>query len=161
MEIKDYPFTLDRLAIECLLPHRGPIFACEKLVVHGPRSFTGTARWSSDNALIQGHFPGYPIVPGVLLIEAATQLAGAGLVSADAGLKSRFEDRIGVLAAVQRCSFKAPILPDQDVVFEIRCRTVGKTAVQVTAQTLVNGTEAAQLETLMVYAQRLSIRRES
>ena len=155
METKDYPFTLDRLAIERLLPHRGSIFACETLVVHGPRTFTGTARWPLDNALLQGHFPGNPIVPGVMLIEAATQLAGAGLVGADAALQSRFEGRIGVLASVQRCTFKVPVPPDQDVDFAIQCRTIGKTAVQVSAQAAVNGVAVAQLQTLMVYTERL------
>lgn len=152
--IPAFPWTLDRAAIERLLPHRGPIFACQQLVAHGPRSYTATARWERDNAIVQGHFPGEPIVPGVMLIEAATQLAGAGLLSADAYSRALAGERIGVLANVRRCAFKHPVLPEQDVVFAIQCRQIGEAAVQITAQATVNGAEVAQLETLMVYAER-------
>ena len=152
--IPDFPFTLDRQAIEQLLPHRGPIFACKQLIARGPRTYTATAHWSLDNAMIQGHFPGYPLVPGVMLIEAVTQLAGAGLLSADAYARSLPSNRIGVLASVRRCAFKRPVLPGEDVIFEISCRQIGTDAVQVTAQALVNGLEVAQLEALMVYADR-------
>ena len=150
----EFPFTLDRQAIEQLLPHRGPIFVCKQLIAHGPRSYTALANWSLDNAVVQGHFPGFPLVPGVLLIEAVTQLAGAGLLSADAYVQSLPGARIGVLASVRRCAFKRPVLPGQDVSFEITCRQIGADAVQVTAQALVDQVEVAQLETLMVYADK-------
>lgn len=91
--IPEFPFTLDRQAIEKLLPHRGPIFACKQLIAKGPRSFTGIANWPLDNAVIEGHFPGFPLVPGVMLIESVTQLAGAGLLSADAYARSLPTDR--------------------------------------------------------------------
>lgn len=152
--IPAFPFTLNRQAIEQLLPHRGPIFACQQLTANGPRSYTATAHWPLDNAMIQGHFPGYPLVPGVMLIEAATQLAGAGLLSADTYVQSLPGERIGVLASVRRCAFKHPVLPGQDVTFEITCRQIGTDAVQVSAQAWVAGVEAAQLETLVIYVDR-------
>jgi 3-hydroxyacyl-[acyl-carrier-protein] dehydratase len=155
--VREFPFTLERDAIAQLLPHRGPIFACTRLIARGPRVFTATAHWPLDNAVIQGHFPGLPLVPGVMLIEAATQLAGAGLLSADPYVQSLPSDRIGVLASVRRCSFKRPVLPQQDVTFEITCRQIGADAVQVTAQALIDGAEVAQIETLMVYADRAQV----
>lgn len=155
--IPAFPFVLEREAIEQLLPHRGPIFACKRLVANGPRTFTATASWAHDNAIIAGHFPGEPIVPGVMLIEAATQLAGAGLLSADPYSRAMSGDRIGVLATVRRCVFKRPVLPDQDVVFELGCRQMGPSAVQITAQATVHGHEVAQLETLMAYVERAKL----
>lgn len=152
--IPAFPFTLDRQSIEALLPHRGPIFACKQLVANGPRSFSATANWPLDNAVIQGHFPGFPMVPGVMLIEAMTQLAGAGLLRADNYVQSLTGDRIGVLASVRRCAFKRPVLPEQDVHFEISCRQMGADAVQVSAVATVDAHEVAQLETLMIYADR-------
>ena len=152
--IPEFPFTLDRQAIQQLLPHRGPIFVCKQLIARAPRIYTAIANWPLDNAIVQGHFPGYPLVPGVMLIEAVTQLAGAGLLSADAYVRSLPGERIGVLASVRRCAFKRAVLPKQDVTFEISCRQIGADAVQVTAQALVDGIEVAQLETLMVYADK-------
>lgn len=155
--IPAFPFTLDRQAIEQLLPHRGPIFACQQLIARGPRTYTATANWPVDNAVVQGHFPGYPLVPGVMLIESVTQLAGAGLLSADAYVQSLPGERIGVLASVRRCAFKRPVQPEQDVTFEITCRQIGADAVQVSAQALVDGIEVAQLETLMVYVDKMQL----
>ena len=77
-----------------------------------------------------------------------------GLLSADAYTQSLPRERIGVLASVRRCAFKRPVLPEQDVIFEITCRQIGADAVQVSAQALVEGVEVAQLETLLVYADR-------
>ena len=152
--IPEFPFTLDRQAIEQLLPHRGPIFACKQLIARGPRTYTAIANWPLDNAVIQGHFPDYSLVPGVMLIEAVTQLAGAGLLSADPYVQSLPSARIGLLASVRRCAFKRPVLPEQDVTFEITCRQIGADAVQVSAQAQVDGIDVAQLETLIVYADR-------
>jgi len=150
----EFPFTLDRQAIERLLPHRGPIFVCKQLIAKGPRSYTAIANWPLDNAVVQGHFPGFPLVPGVMLIETVTQLAGAGLLSADSYVQSLPGERLGVLASVRRCAFKRPVLPEQDVTFEITCRQIGTDAVQVTALALVENVEVAQLETLMVYTDK-------
>jgi 3-hydroxyacyl-[acyl-carrier-protein] dehydratase len=155
--IPEFPFTLDRQAIEQLLPHRGAIFTCQQLTATAPRAYTATARWPLDNAIIQGHFPGNPIVPGVMLIEAMTQLAGAGLLSADEYTRSLPGDRIGVLASVRRCMFKQPVLPEQDVTFKITCRQIGVDAVQVSAHAQVGDQEVAQLETLMVYVNKTQL----
>ena len=152
--IPEFPFILDRQDIERLLPHRGPIFACKQLTALSARVYTGIANWPLDNAVVQGHFPGYPLVPGVMLIESVTQLAGAGLLSADAYAQSLPNERIGVLASVRRCAFKRPVFPEQDVFFNIICRQIGVEAVQVSAQALVDGLEVAQIETLMIYAEK-------
>jgi 3-hydroxyacyl-[acyl-carrier-protein] dehydratase len=157
IDTQEFPLMLDRQAIERLLPHRGAIFVCKQLSATGPRTFTATANWPLDNAVIAGHFPGNPIVPGVMLIETMCQLAGAGLLSADPYVRSLPGDRIGVLASVRRCMFKHPVLPEQDVRFEINCRQIGAHAVQVTGQAFVADVEVAQLETLMVYADRAQL----
>jgi 3-hydroxyacyl-[acyl-carrier-protein] dehydratase len=157
IDAQEFPLMLDRQAIERLLPHRGAIFVCKQLSATGPRTFTATANWPLDNAVIAGHFPGNPIVPGVMLIETMCQLAGAGLLSADPYVRSLPGDRIGVLASVRRCMFKHPVLPEQDVRFEINCRQIGAHAVQVTGQAFVADVEVAQLETLMVYADRAQL----
>jgi 3-hydroxyacyl-[acyl-carrier-protein] dehydratase len=154
LEAVSYPFTLDRQAIEGYIPHRGDIFVCRQLEVTGPHDFNGIANWSLDNALIRGHFPGLPVVPGVMLIETVSQLAGAGLLSGDPYARSLKGNNIGVLASVRKCSFTRPIFPNVDVHFLIHCRQMGPAAVQVTATVSVAGVEAAQLESLMIYTDK-------
>jgi len=148
-----YPFTLDRAGIEAVLPHRGDIFACDRLVIHGTHSYTGYARWHSDNRILAGHFPGLPIVPGVLLIEGLAQLAGAGLLAGgDPYLKSLVGDWVGVLASVRNCRFTSPVRPNVDVEFIIQCRQMGPLAVQVTASVSATDVAVGQLEILLAYA---------
>lgn len=149
-----YPFALNRSGIEALLPHRGDIFVCQSLTIEGPHQFKGVARWPLDNKIIQGHFPGLPVVPGVLLIETMAQLAGAGLLAGDPYVKSLTGDLIGVLASVRKCVFKHPVLPQCDVKFVIQCRQMAPLAVQVASTVNVNKMEVAQLDILMVYASR-------
>jgi 3-hydroxyacyl-[acyl-carrier-protein] dehydratase len=153
-EIPSYPFSLQRQAIENLLPHRGDIFACQHLVVHGPHNFTGSASWSLENSFIRGHFPGLPVVPGVLLIETMAQLAGAGLLSGDPYARSLPSDMIGVLASIRKCAFSSPVVPQSMVEFEIQCRQMGPLAVQISSKVRVNSTEVAQLEALLAYTDR-------
>ena len=153
-EIPSYPFSLQRQAIENLLPHRGDIFACQHLVVHGPHNFTGSASWPLENNVIRGHFPGLPVVPGVLLIEAMAQLAGAGLLSGDPYVRSLPGDKIGVLASIRKCAFTHPVVPQRMVEFEIQCRQMGPMAVQVNSKVHVNNTAVAQLEALIAYTDR-------
>lgn len=150
----DYPITLERPAIQALLPHRGDIFVCQRLVVQGPRDFQGTARWPLENVLIQSHFPGLPVVPGVFLIEATAQLAGAGLLAGDPYVRSLTGDLIGVIAAVRKCTFKQPVPAQEDVEFAIQCRQMAPMAVQIGATVRARAAEVAQLDMLMVYTPR-------
>ncbi len=153
-ETLNYPFFLERTEIEKLLPHRGDIFVCQHLAVEGPHHFRGIARWPLENTIIQGHFPGLHVVPGVLLIEAMAQLAGAGLLAGDPYVKSLTGDLVGVLASVRKCMFTHPVLPQSDVEFVIQCRQMAPLAVQVSAKVNVNDVGVAQLDILMVYTSR-------
>ncbi len=149
-----YPFSLERQEIKELLPHRGDIFVCQHLIVEGPHHFKGIARWPLENSIIQGHFPGLHIVPGVFLIESMSQLAGAGLLAGDPYVRSLTGDLIGALASVRKCTFKRPVLPQCDVEFVIQCRQMAPLAVQVGATANVNNAEVAKLDILMVYTAR-------
>lgn len=149
-----YPFSLERQEIKKLLPHRGDIFVCQRLTIEGPHHFKGIARWPLENSIIQGHFSGLHIVPGVLLIESMAQLAGAGLLAGDPYVRSLTGDLIGALASVRKCAFKRPVLPQCDVEFDIQCRQMAPLAVQVGATAKVNNAEVAQLDILMVYTAR-------
>ena len=153
-EALNYPFTLDRPAIQALLPHRGDIFVCEQLRVEGPHHFQGVARWPLENGVIQGHFPGLPVVPGVFLIETLAQLAGAGLLAGDPYVRSLEGDLIGVLASVRKSVFKRPVVPQTEVEFRIQCRQMAPMAVQVGGTVHVGAAEVAQLDILIAYTAR-------
>jgi 3-hydroxyacyl-[acyl-carrier-protein] dehydratase len=155
--IYEYPIALEREQIAHLIPHRGDIFVCQQLFIEGPHTFRGIARWSLDNTIIEGHFPGMPVVPGVMLIETMAQLAGAGLLRGDPYVKSLGEGLVGVLAAVRNCWFKSPVLPNTDVEFRIQCRKMAELIVQVSAQVKIAESDAAKLEVVMAYTPRAQL----
>jgi 3-hydroxyacyl-[acyl-carrier-protein] dehydratase len=150
----NYPIALDRSGIEGLIPHRGAIFACERLLIESHSQFSGVARWPLNHSIIEGHFPGMSVVPGVLLIEAMAQLAGAGLLRGDPYTTTLPQDSIGVLASVRNCWFKSPVLPDSDVEFQIQCRQLSSLAVQISARVEVTAVEVASLSAVIAYVPR-------
>lgn len=148
----DYPIALERAAILELIPHRGDIFSCQRLIIDGPHDFRGFARWSTENSIIKGHFPGMPVVPGVMLIEAMAQLAGAGLLRGDPYVQTLPKDLVGVLAGVRNCWFKSPVLPNVEVEFQIHCRQMAELVVQVNALVKIADTEAAKMDVVLGYS---------
>lgn len=149
--VYDYPITLERAEIQALIPHRGDIFVCQRLLIEGPQQFCGSARWSLDNTIIKGHFPDMPVVPGVMLIESMAQLAGAGLLRGDPYVNTLPAGLVGVLAGVRNCWFKKPVLPGVDVEFRIQCRQMAPLVVRVNALVETHGTEAARMDVVMAY----------
>lgn len=148
------PKNLGREQLLALLPHRGDIMVCQNLRFAGTRNYSGMARWEPDNALLRGHFPGMPIVPGCLLIETAAQLAGAGLLAWDEETRALGQELVGVLAAVRKCHFRRPVLPRQEVVFSLQCRQMAPMAAQVVSNVTVANTEVADLDLLLAYMPR-------
>ncbi len=147
-----YPFTLSAAKIAEVLPHRGEILFANSLTVNSYRDFQGLAIWPESLKALQGHFPGQPIVPGVYLVEALAQLAGAGLLTGDPYTMSLDGNYAGMLASIRKTTFKHPVFPNQAVMFDIHCRQMGPLAVQVTGTAQVNNILAAELDILLVYA---------
>lgn len=127
---------LGRTEIEALLPHRGAALFVEEAEVDG-RRVVGTARWPAEHPHLGGHFPGFPIVPGVFLIEAAAQLGGIALAaSSDAPAPG---ERLGMLAAVRRALLHRPIYPGEAVRYSLELSPVPRGAM-----CLVSGTASAE-----------------
>jgi 3-hydroxyacyl-[acyl-carrier-protein] dehydratase len=153
----NYPIELDAAAIQEVLPHRGDILFVQRVTVFAHDRYTGTARWSADLSILQGHFPGMPVVPGVLLIEAVAQVAGAGLLVGDAYARSMGENYVGLLAGIRKCSFKRPVLPGDAVEISVGTRQMTDVAALVTGVLRVGDDEVGSVEILVVNTQRSAL----
>jgi 3-hydroxyacyl-[acyl-carrier-protein] dehydratase len=101
--------TLDVEQIKALLPHRAPFLFVEKLADIVPHeSATGYKAVSFNEPHFQGHFPAFAVMPGVLIVEAMAQTAGA-LVVHSLGLTS--ENRIVYFMTIERARFRRPVRP--------------------------------------------------
>ena len=135
---------LDFAAIEKLLPHRAPFLLIDRLesIVAG-ESATGIKAVSGNESYFVGHFPGRPIMPGVLIVEAMAQTAGALAMLSQDGAEHR---KLVFLASVDKTRFKRPVTPG--ILLELQVKKVAsKGALWKFSGTAVsNGDVMAQAE---------------
>jgi 3-hydroxyacyl-[acyl-carrier-protein] dehydratase len=141
-----YPMHLDASAIESFIPHRKPMRFAQTVTVLAHDHYKGTAMFSSESFVVQGHFPELPIVPGVMILEAGAQIAAAGLRAGDLRARDAAVGRIGVLMAVRKCFFRQPVLPEEQLEYELQCRQLSDSAVNVSGQVHCRGNLVATLE---------------
>jgi 3-hydroxyacyl-[acyl-carrier-protein] dehydratase len=114
---------MELLDLQRLLPHRPPILMLDRVVEVTPGvSGVGRRLFRPGDACFEGHFPGRPVLPGVLMIEALAQTALAVLLAEhEATLAIPGPDLpLGYLARVQEMSFQRPIEPGQEICFEVQ-----------------------------------------
>ena len=103
--------SIDRKKIESLLPHRHPMLLIDSLIniVH-LKSATAIVNVKKESFFVQGHFPGQPVMPGVLIVEAFGQAAAA--LTAHGIDKKVYENKLVFLMSVEKARFRSPVLPD-------------------------------------------------
>ena len=110
--------SIDKRKIESLLPHREPMLLIDRLIniVH-LKSATAIVNVKKDSFFVQGHFPGQPVMPGVLIVEAFGQ-AAAALTAYGIDTKE-YENKLVYLMNVEKARFRNPVLPDCELHLDI------------------------------------------
>ncbi len=102
---------LNKEDIKNLLPHREPMLLIDELVnIKKLKSATAIVYVKKDSFFVQGHFPGEPVMPGVLIVEAFGQAAAA--LTATGIDKSTYENKLVFLMTVDKARFRSPVIPD-------------------------------------------------
>ena len=103
--------NLTKEQIKLLLPHREPMLLIDELKnIKKLKSATAIVNITKDSFFVQGHFPGEPVMPGVLIVEAFGQ-AAAALTAA--GLeKSTYENKLVFLMTIEKARFRNPVIPN-------------------------------------------------
>ena len=97
--------------IIALLPHREPMLLIDELInIKKLFSATAIVNVKKNSFFVQGHFPGQPVMPGVLIVEAFGQ-AAAALTAAGID-KSEYENKLVFLMSVEKARFRSPVIPD-------------------------------------------------
>ena len=109
---------LNKDQIKKLLPHREPMLLIDELFdIKKLTSATGLVKVKKDSFFVQGHFPGQPVMPGVLIIEAFGQSAAA--LTAQGLDKSTYENKLVFLMGVEKARFRNPVIPDCELLLKI------------------------------------------
>jgi UDP-3-O-[3-hydroxymyristoyl] N-acetylglucosamine deacetylase / 3-hydroxyacyl-[acyl-carrier-protein] dehydratase len=105
---------MDIRAIQRIMPHRYPMLLVDRVVeIEGDRRAVGVKNVSINEPFFQGHYPGTPIMPGVLIVEAMAQLGGL-LMSQ----KLEHTGKIAVLLSLDRVKLRRPVTPGDQLVLE-------------------------------------------
>ena len=102
---------LDKKQIMQLLPHREPMLLIDELKdIHRLNSATAVVNVKKDSFFVNGHFPGQPVMPGVLIVESFGQAAAA--LTAHGLDKSTYENKLVFLMSVEKARFRNPVIPN-------------------------------------------------
>ena len=102
---------LNRKQIEELLPHREPMLLIDELYdIKKLTSGTAVLNVKKDSFFVNGHFPGQPVMPGVLIVESFGQAAAA--LTAHGLDKSTYENKLVFLMSVEKARFRNPVIPN-------------------------------------------------
>ena len=118
--------SLTKEQIKELLPHREPMLLLDQLIdIRKLHSGTAIVNVTKDSFFVQGHFPGQPVMPGVLIVEAFGQAAAA--LTAHGLDKSTYENKLVFLMNVEKARFRNPVIPNCKLELKIEAiRSHGK-----------------------------------
>src|SRR5215213_6606242 len=138
---------LDTLAIQQILPHRYPFLLVDRIVelTQGVR-IVGVKQVTVNEHFFQGHFPGAPVMPGVLIVEAMAQ-CGAVLFLRD--LPDR-ETKLFLFGGVDKARFRRPVLPGDQLIMELTVLQKRSNTVKLKGEARVDGSVVAEAEMLSV-----------
>ncbi len=103
--------SLTKEQIKQLLPHREPMLLLDQLLdIKKLHSGTAIVNVTKESFFVQGHFPGQPVMPGVLIVEAFGQAAAA--LTAHGLDKSTYENKLVFLMNIEKARFRNPVIPN-------------------------------------------------
>lgn len=132
---------LDIVEIMAILPHRYPFLLIDRVVeVTRKQRIVAVKNVTINEPFFQGHFPDYPIMPGVLLVEAIAQAGGALLLNEipDRG------DKLMVFTGIERAKFRRPVVPGDQVRIEVDVLNWRSRAVRMQGNAFVEGKLACE-----------------
>ena len=127
--------------IQNLIPHRKPMLLVDEVIEQTERRIVCRKTFSSEDFFLQGHFPGFPLVPGVILCECCLQ-SGAILLSQF----TPNDGSVPVATRIDGAKFKRMVRPGETIEIDVTLNEVVSTAYFMTGKVTVEGKLAARLD---------------
>jgi 3-hydroxyacyl-[acyl-carrier-protein] dehydratase len=133
--------TLTIQEIMDFLPHRYPFLLIDRVVEFEPaKRLVAIKNVTMNEPFFQGHFPGYPIMPGVLVVEAMAQAGGMIMM---AELEDR-QKKLVVFTGIERAKFRRPVTPGDQIRFEVNVLSFRTRAGRIEGKAFVDGKLACE-----------------
>jgi len=137
---------IDIEGIAALLPHRYPFLLIDRVIAFEPKKLVAYKNVSGNEEFFQGHFPGHPVMPGVLIIESMVQACGM-LVKLSAP-PERQHGGIFYLVKVDKARFNRIVVPGDQLMLEVEHRRTMRNMSLFWCRAMVEGKVAAEAEML-------------
>jgi len=147
------PPKMDIGRIMDVLPHRYPFLLVDRIIeVEGRERIVGIKNVTINEQFFQGHFPGHPIMPGVLIIEAMAQVGGMLLMSHFEG--QNVEDKVVYFMSLDNVKFRRPVVPGDQIRFELEMLQFRGKTCRMKGVGYVDGQVVAEAEMMAMVTDR-------
>ena len=121
--------------IQRILPHRYPFLLVDRIIeIEPPTRAVGIKNVSINEPFFQGHFPTYPVMPGVLIVEAMAQVGGVAVLAAD-----DYKDKLALFAGIDNVRFKRQVKPGDTLRIEVEVQKIRRGLGMGAGTATVNG----------------------
>ena len=137
---------IDIRQIMTVLPHRYPFLLVDRVLEVEEKRVRAIKNVTFNEPFFAGHFPDQPVMPGVLVVEALAQAGGYLLFS-------QVEDREGKLiyfSGIDNCRFRKPVVPGDQLLFEVEVVAVRRTFAKIHGRALVGGEVVCEADLMSV-----------
>jgi len=141
---------LDILEIRDILPHRYPFLLVDRILELEPERIVGIKNVTVNEPFFVGHFPDYPVMPGVLIVEAMAQVAGVLVLSQIPDRKNK----LVLLASVEEAKFRRPVRPGDQLRIEMKLTRRKASIAKMYGQATVDGLVVAEAQMMCKLADR-------
>ncbi|MEK6299504.1 MAG: 3-hydroxyacyl-ACP dehydratase FabZ [Acidobacteriota bacterium] len=134
---------LDITQIQAILPHRYPFLLVDRIIEYDPgKRVVGIKNVTLNEPFFAGHFPGAPVMPGVLIVEAMAQTAGVMML---ANLPDR-ESKLVFFTGIDGAKFRRPVVPGDQLRLELTVLRLRSRYIKLRGEAYVDGEMAAEAE---------------
>jgi beta-hydroxyacyl-ACP dehydratase FabZ len=141
---------LDINQIRAILPHRYPFLLVDRIVEMEPERIVGIKQVTANEPHFTGHFPDFPVMPGVLIVEAMAQCAGVLVLQQ---MPDR-ENKLVLLVAIDYARFRRPVVPGDTLRMEMKILKRKASVAKMSGVATVDGLVVAEVEVMCKLADK-------
>ena len=141
---------LNKDEIKELIPHREPFLLIDEIVALDPgKTCTAVKYITEDDFWFSGHFPGYPVTPGVLMVEMLAQTGGVCIASVP-----EHKGKLGLFAKIEHAKFRRQVIPGDKLELTVEVRKIRSSVAVCTAEAHVGKEKAVTASLTFAFAPR-------